>query len=135
MSGLLPADDEKLPGHGLAFVRDTARRMTLCLNHISHYTIGYAEPDSASRRQHVTQAISDVNRVADLLQVNAVAIRCQIKDGEIGAIYSGSGWRIGQEDSDAFREGLATRPAARPDGGTNASADATAEPKRKEQKN
>lgn len=76
-----------------------------------------------------------VKDVADLLQVNEVTVRRWIKDGELRAIDIGKGWRIGPEDLDAFLEGHATRPAARPNGGTNTSPDEAAAQKTKEQKN
>lgn len=83
-----------------------------------------------SREQYRT-----VKEVADLLQVNEVTVRRWIKDGELRAIDIGKGWRIGPDDLDAFLEGHATRPAARPNGETNTSPEATAAQITKEQKN
>jgi excisionase family DNA binding protein len=83
-----------------------------------------------SREQYQT-----VKEVADLLQVNEVTVRRWIKDGELRAIDIGKGWRIGPEDLDAFLEGHATRPAARPIGDTNAASDLTEAQNTKEQKN
>lgn len=83
-----------------------------------------------SREQYRT-----VKEVADLLQVNEVTVRRWIKDGELRAIHVGKGWRIGPVDLDAFLEGHATRPAARPNGGTNTSPKETAAQKTKEQNN
>lgn len=69
-----------------------------------------------SREQYRT-----VKDVAELLQVNEVTVRRWIKDSELRAIDIGKGWRIGPDDLDAFLEGHATRPAAKPDGGTDLS--------------
>jgi len=83
-----------------------------------------------SREQYRT-----VKEVADLLQVNEVAVRRWIRDGELRAIDIGKGWRIGPDDLDAFLEGHATRPAARPNGDTNTAPDLTEAQNTKEQKN
>lgn len=83
-----------------------------------------------SREQYQT-----VKEVADLLQVNEVTVRRWIKDGELRAIDIGKGWRIGPEDLDAFLEGHATRPADRPNGGTDTPPEEAAARKAKEQKN
>lgn len=73
--------------------------------------------------------------VADLLRGDDATVRRWIKDGALRAIDIGKGWRIGPEDLNAFLEGHATRPAARPNGGTNTSPDEAAAQKTKEQKN
>jgi len=83
-----------------------------------------------SREQYRT-----VKDVADLLQVNEVTVRRWIKDGELRAIDIGKGWRIGPDDLDAFLEGHATRPSARPNGGTNTASEVTGAQKTKGQEN
>lgn len=83
-----------------------------------------------SREQYQT-----VKEVADLLKVNEVTVRRWIKDGELRAIEIGKGWRIGEDDLDAFLESHATRPAAGPNGDTNTAPGLTEEQDTKEQKN
>ena len=76
-----------------------------------------------------------VKEIADLLKVNEATVRRWIKDGELRAIDIGKGWRIGGDDLDAFIEGHATRPAARPNGDANIAPDLTEAKNTKEQKN
>ncbi len=83
-----------------------------------------------SREQYQT-----VKEIADLLKVNEVTVRRWIKDGELRAIDIGKGWRIGPDDLDAFLEGHATRPAAKPNGETNTAPDLTEAQSTKEPKN
>lgn len=83
-----------------------------------------------SREQYQT-----VKEIADLLKVNEATVRRWIKDGELRAIDIGKGWRIDPDDLDAFLEGHATRPAAKPNGETITAPDSTAAQNTKEQKN
>jgi len=76
-----------------------------------------------------------VREVAELLKVGETTVRRWIKEGEMRAIDIGKGWRIGADDLDAFLEGHATRPAARPNGETNTAPDLTEAQNTKEQKN
>ena len=83
-----------------------------------------------SREQYQT-----VKEIADLLKVNEATVRRWIKDGELRAIDIGKGWRIGPDDLDAFLEGHATRPAARPNSDTNTCPEETAAQNTKEHEN